>query len=134
MAVVLAIVGPELMALVYGEEFRDSAGPLRLLLPGLVAWTCGNIASGALGGLGRPGRTSIAQGVGVVVTVVGLVLTLPRYGIDGAALTSTLSYLTVTGLNLYFLRAVDGTSLRRVLSPRRAADDGRALVDRVRSR
>ncbi len=133
-AVVLAVFGPLLISIVYGEEFRASATPLRILLPGLVLWTAGIVLSGALVGLDRPGRTSLAQMYGLIVTVVGLSVLLPTMGIEGAALTSTLSYATVAGSNAYFLRRTGGFSLRRSCSPRLFVGDLGVVVDRFRRR
>ena len=52
----------------------------------------------------------------MVVTVVGLVLTIPRFGIEGAAATSSVAYGVAFALSLVFLRSAIGISLRRSLS------------------
>lgn len=94
-AVALGVLAPLLVGFAYGAEFVASVDALRLLLPGCVFWGASYLLSGGLRAMGRPGATSIAQLVGLAVTVPGLLLTLPRYGIEGAAGTSSVAYFTV---------------------------------------
>ena len=56
----------------------------------------------------QPLRPSIAEAVGVVVSITGLIYVLPRTGIVGAAIVSLLSYVTVFGILLLFSRAGRG--------------------------
>jgi O-antigen/teichoic acid export membrane protein len=65
--------------------------------------------------LGKPAAPSYAEGVGTVVTIVGLYLLLPRFGFVGAAIASTLAY----GTSLFFILLIFnrglGMGLRRFL-------------------
>lgn len=91
----LAVLGPWLITFAYGEAYRESIEPLRLLLPGCVFWGTSFLLSGGLRAVGRPGATSVAQLIGLAITVPGLLLTVPRFGIIGAAVTSSVAYFTV---------------------------------------
>ncbi|WP_040493407.1 lipopolysaccharide biosynthesis protein [Ilumatobacter nonamiensis] len=130
-ALFLAVFGPDLISLVYGADFRAAGTSLRLLLPGLVLWTCNMVITGSLMGANRPGRPSIAQALGVVVTVVGLWWSVPRYGAEGAAATSSIAYASVCSVNYIFLRDRFDVSLRRTLSPRALVVDVRGLWRRL---
>ena len=114
MALPLFALAPFLLRLVYGSEFEAAATSLRILLPGVVMAACGKVLEGALQSKNRPLAASIGQLVALVVTVVGLVLTLERYGIVGAAWTTTVAYTTAFVISLGFLRAGDDFSLRAV--------------------
>lgn len=126
-AALLTTVAPALVSAVYGDAFAGSVVPLRLLLPGVVLMAGASIVSGGLQALNRPGRASYAQLAGLVVTVAGLWLTLPRLGIVGAALTSATAYAVAFGVALWFLGREEGVSVRSLLAPRAVAADLAAL-------
>jgi lipopolysaccharide/colanic/teichoic acid biosynthesis glycosyltransferase len=54
------------------------------------------VVTAFLYGRGRPGLSSIAAGIGVVVTLVMDVVLIPRFGAVGAAVASSVAYLTTT--------------------------------------
>jgi O-antigen/teichoic acid export membrane protein len=92
-AVPLALAATPLLPLVYGHAFRGAVGPALILLAGLLGDVAANQISAYLYGVGRPGGNSLAIGVGVVLTVIGDVLLIPRYGAVGAAVASCVAYL-----------------------------------------
>jgi antigen flippase len=131
---VLAVAAPALISAVYGSDFSDAVGALRLLLPGIVMWSTAGVLASGLKALGRPQQASIAHLVGAAVTIVGLALTLRRYGIEGAAATSSVAYGVVF---LLLLRALLRSSRRpamQVLDLRRVGDDVRWLAASMRGR
>lgn len=94
-AVAIAAVSPVAIPLLYGEVFSRAVAPLLVLLPGAVLLCGSATASSCLVSAGRPGSSMVAELVGLAVTVVGLPLVLPRFGIVGAAGLSSAAY-TVT--------------------------------------
>jgi len=100
----IALVSPVIVPFVYGHDFSNVVDPLLLLLPGAVALAATQVSAPCLLVIGKPGTTSIAQFVGLGVTAVGLWLTLPPWGILGAAITSTVAYWTRLGVMLWALR------------------------------
>lgn len=95
-AVPLAVAAPWLLPAVYGSGFEGAVAPALILLAGLAAEGLAGVVSAYLYGVGRPGLNSAALGGGVVVTVVLDVVLIPRLGSVGAAITSTIAYLTTT--------------------------------------
>ena len=55
-------------------------------LPGTVAWGLTIIATQIGNGINKPQYASIAQITGVVITITGLFIMVPRYGVAGAAI------------------------------------------------
>lgn len=129
--VVLAVLAPWLISFVYGADFLASVGSVRLLLPGLVLWAATDVLAAGLQAAGRPGSASIAQLAGLVVTVVGLALLLPRFGIEGAAATSSIAYGISCLFSLVVLRRVTTFRLRSALAPKQIASDVRAVREQV---
>jgi O-antigen/teichoic acid export membrane protein len=110
LALGLALLARPVLGLVYGDSFRDAAEPLLLLLPGAVLFAGASILSAGIYAAGRPFTATLAQVLGMVVTVVGLFLFLRTGGITAAALVSTASYATVFVATLVVYKRVSGTS------------------------
>ena len=129
-ALALGLVASLALGLVYGPEFAAAATPMRVLLPGLVCWAAAGIAASGLKAIGLPGRASIGQVVGIAVTVPGLLIAIPRWGILGAAVVSSVAYGLVFAVDVSFLRA-RGASLHQLIDLRAAAADLVAVLRRA---
>jgi O-antigen/teichoic acid export membrane protein len=105
----LAVVARPLLGFVYGDDFRDAAEPLLLLLPGAVLFAGSSILAAGVLAAGRPFTATFAQLVGMAVTIVGLFVFLPTGGITAAAIVSTTSYATVFVAMLIAYTRVTGT-------------------------
>jgi len=104
-AVPLALSAGFLLPAIYGAEFIGAVIPAYILLVGLASEGFSSVATAFLYGTGRPGLNSIAMGAGLAVTVVLDLLLVPAHGATGAAVASSVSYLTVsTVLALFFFR------------------------------
>lgn len=132
--VVLGLAAPFLVPFVYGEEFAPAVTPLLLLLPGVVLWAGQTLLGSGLQSVNRPGTASIIQLCAMVVTVLGLLVTLPRVGIAGAALTSTTAYGFAFAISFLALRSAVGLSWRRCLAPSAALSDLAHVREVVRAR
>ena len=94
---------------VFGEHYGGSVAPLRLLLPGTIAFSLQSVLSQYLAGRGRPRIVLIAWTTGAIVGIGADLFVIPAYGIKGAAVVSSVSYLLVTGLHVQGLRALRQT-------------------------
>jgi len=111
----LALAAAPLLPLVYGNDFRGAVVPAWILLAGLVGEGVAGLVGAYLYGVNRPGLNSLAIGVGVLLTIVGDVLLIPRYGAVGAALASAVAYVTTVGTLLAcFAAAGSGPTGRKV--------------------
>ena len=88
-AVAIGAMAPLLLRVAFGSAFAAATTPLRILLAGQVALDLINAVSTGLYAAGRPGEASRAAVLGGAVTVAGLVLLVPRWGINGAAAVTT---------------------------------------------
>ena len=108
----IAVVSPALLPLLYGEAFSRSLVPLFVLLPGTVVFCVSMVGESFLTAMGRPGRATVAEMTGFVLTCVGLPFVVPRFGIVGASVLSSVSYALVMAVTLAFLRQAGPLSLR----------------------
>jgi O-antigen/teichoic acid export membrane protein len=87
----LALVVPWLLPRLFGPQFSGSTAPLFVLLPGQLMWNLAQVFKTRLDADNRPGAGSKAIALGAVITVVGVPLAVPQWGIMGAAVVTTLS-------------------------------------------
>lgn len=108
-AVVLGVLVEWLIPLAFGPAFRGSIVPARWLLPGMVSLAVVRVLTNAAAGSGHPEvytRTTLA---GVLLTIPLDLVLIPRMGVLGAALASSLAY-TASGIMAVHLYAkVSGT-------------------------
>lgn len=92
-AIPLTVLAPVALKLIYGSGFGDATLPLRLLLPGAVAQAAGTVLWSGMLAADRPFLATAAIVPGAVATTVGLIVFLPHYGLNAAALITTIVYL-----------------------------------------
>jgi O-antigen/teichoic acid export membrane protein len=124
-------LGPRLVRIVYGSQFSDAGVALRLILPGIVAYSVVAILSRYIVGRGRPGVGTLILLTGLVVNVgVNLVL-IPIHGIRGAAAASSISYFVTAALTLAVFHRLSGRGWLETLVIRRS--DVVALIGALRA-
>lgn len=111
----LFVLAPQLLSLVYGQEFVGATDALRILLLGVLFAMGSRVTDRALQAVNRPFAAGLGQLVALVVTVVGLALTLRPYGIIGAAATSAVAYFISFVISVLLLRRQEHYSMARVL-------------------
>jgi O-antigen/teichoic acid export membrane protein len=120
LAVPAALLGPRFVRLVYGASFADAGVALRLIIPGVVAYSIVAILSRYLTGRGRPGIGTLVLLLGLGTNIAANLVLVPRFGINGAAAASSLSYcLTAVVILAVFVR-VSGRSPAETLLLRRS--------------
>lgn len=110
--VLLAVAGPFLVKLLYGDSFALSGRLLWVLAPAVLFLGMGQILADLLRGAGRPMLASLGAIAGAVVTALGLLVALPRWGVWGAAWVSCAAYALMMG--------VQGVLLARLLREKAA--------------
>lgn len=102
----LALLPPTVLSAVFGSEFGAARPVILFLAPGGVAMALQILCSSYFAGLARYRINNTASVLGLLVTLAACLVLIPRFGIHGAALASTLSYLASTAFLLYhFYRA-----------------------------
>lgn len=112
---VLSLLGGGLIQLLYGAAFSASYFPLLLLLPGIWALGLWKNFINDLSVRGYPTIKSYTSGVAVMLTVLLDILLIPRWGINGAAIASSIAYLTAGGVGLKVYCRITGYNSRDLL-------------------
>lgn len=95
---ILVVAAPILCEVVFGSEFRDAVGPLRLLAMGAFGVSAAKLIGIALIAQRRPLLESASMGTGFLTAIVLYVLLIPPYGAAGAAIGSTIAYTVAGGI------------------------------------
>ena len=98
---VLSIFGP-----IYAE---NSATALRILSIGFILSNLTGIASGTLIAIGLPRFILMTNLVAAVINITLNFLLIPKMGINGAAIVSTVSFTVISILRAWKIRAVTGS-------------------------
>lgn len=94
-AIGLGIAGYWLIPMMYGAAFSDAYIPFLILLPGILIYSVSRrVLHKFLSANGFPLKTSLVQFIAAVVGVISYILLIPRYGIIGGAIGSTIAYGT----------------------------------------
>lgn len=139
LAVPAWLLGPAMVRIVYGREFVDAGVALRWIIPGVVAYSIVAVLSRYVVGRGRPGLGTVVLLAGLAVNIAANLYLIPRYGILGAAASSSISYTFTAVLTLgAFVRMSGQGIVETVVIQRRdlaaAAGVLRVGVDRLRGR
>jgi O-antigen/teichoic acid export membrane protein len=104
-SVVVFIAVPALVPLVYGRQFAAAGTVARILLPGIIAYSMMPILGTYFAQqLGRPKIPLLLSALSTLVCAVVTWLALPRFGIAGGAMATSISYCLAFGAAaIYFV-------------------------------
>jgi O-antigen/teichoic acid export membrane protein len=108
-ALVMVVAAPFLCVTIFGPEFQESVGMLRVLVIAAFGVAAVKLLGSALVTQGRPGLQSFAIGAGFVLSVTLDVILIPPFGGQGAAFAAAIAH-TTAGLVVctIFLRTLGG--------------------------
>jgi len=95
---------PSLLQVFFGEEYVVGSLAMRILLIGVILYTIANVNQYILAGIGKPKITAKIVIIVALFNFLGNLVLIPIYGIVGAAIMTTLSYVLALILSLKYLR------------------------------
>ena len=118
-SIFILLFAGKLIPFLYTNQFLGSIYPLFILLPGVLMLSMWKIIISDLAGRGFPQYKSITSTAGMILNVILNIILIPLYGINGAALATSLSYTLTTILSIYWHINITGTTLFQLLFIRR---------------
>ena len=101
--VLLGAIASTAIPLLFGVNFTGSVSPLLILLPGIVFASAWKFLAVYVIHMQQQHFTLLASFVGAIVTIGLDLLLIPIWGINGAALATTISYLTTLLVTCFYL-------------------------------
>ena len=102
-AVVVALIARPLL-LLWGPKFAIAATILMWMLPGIVMWSATRIIAYDFSARGRPELNSYLAGIVCVLNIALNVILIPRIGVLGGAISTTVAYTANTLATAYLYR------------------------------
>ncbi|MBA5246899.1 polysaccharide biosynthesis C-terminal domain-containing protein [Marnyiella aurantia] len=107
---IILCVPAEVYTIVFGEAFYQTKLIFMLLSPGILAIAVSNIVGSYFAGVNRLQVLNIKSFVGLAFTVISSVYVIPRWGIIGACVVTTISYCLSSGI--LFWKFYKGTTFK----------------------
>lgn len=98
----IIIASKYIIPLVYGSNFSDSYEVLLFLMPGVYFMIAFKLLNGDLAARGYPMIAFYIFSFGAIINVLLNIILIKTYGINGAAIASTISYSISSILFIYF--------------------------------
>ena len=127
--VVCLLLSRQIILFVGGESYMGAVRPLRTLLLSLVPIGASNILGGqVLIPAGKEKRLLQAEILGAVFNFIANLILIPRFSIEGAAVTTTVSEIIVCIVCLYYVKQDLGMNILKGIAERIARRSRTALL------
>ena len=129
------LLGELAIWILYGQEFLPAAGAFYLLLPGIFALGFAKILSSDILGRGKPQINAYIALFCLGINIVSNIILIPKLGIRGAAIASSIAYITSAILTLIiFLKISKNSLFKTLVIQKEDIKYYKELWDRVKSR
>lgn len=116
-AVILALFAEPLIVLLFGDEFVASSSTFRILLTGVVALSASQILASDLASRGLVGLNLAIMAFVLLVNIAFNLRMIPEYGIDGAAMATSVAFATGLAVRLFLTSVLFDTKWWSPLAP-----------------
>jgi O-antigen/teichoic acid export membrane protein len=101
--IALAVIAHPLIVLVFGADYAVGVTPLLLLLPGIAVIGAARVWANDIAARGLPEINMYISFLTLVINVSCNLFLIPRFGLEGAAMATTISYIVcaVSTLTVY---------------------------------
>jgi O-antigen/teichoic acid export membrane protein len=107
----------EIVNLAFGKEYLPSSSALLFLLPGVVALTVWKIIANDIIARGHPFKYSLTSALAFLTMIIMDMLLIPKLGINGAAIASSIAYISATFAIILFYRRISGNTFISTFIP-----------------
>lgn len=121
LAVGIAALGSRFLPLYYGPAYSQALLPLLILLPGAVGFAVVRPIYGIAQGKGNLKPMVVATGGAAALNVALNAVLIPRYGIAGAAVATSIGYVSMLGFHVVSARHLGFHPLADLRLPRLVA-------------
>jgi O-antigen/teichoic acid export membrane protein len=119
-ALAMALTFPWVIPWLLGERFAPSVIPALLMLPGIVAWSLGrSLAPFVAYQIGKPWYNTGVSATAFAINLIAGVILVPKFGINGAAAASTISYVSMLVLSVLVFKHTAKVTIGSILRIRR---------------
>lgn len=111
----LSLLAFPLIYLMYGQPFISAAWVVIFYTPGLIFQVAARLSIKFYAGQGRPLKNSLVYIVGLIVSLPFYFILIPKLGIKGAAIASSIAYLSAFLFSFYQIHREYGLSILEII-------------------
>lgn len=112
----------------YGKAFADSVSVIRILLPGVMLMTIYKVLYMDIAGKGKPWKSMEAMLPAVAVNIILNYIWIPKYGANGSAMASSVSYSISAIIFLIIYSRTTSISLKTMFT---FSKDDKELLNKI---
>lgn len=116
--VILALLGRVVITTLFGTAFEESVLLMYVLLPGILALGITRILGGHFQGSGRPELGTLMVVFSFIETIILDILLIPKMGALGAAIASSVAYITSALVGLIIFTKIWHVRITEAIIPR----------------
>ncbi|MDD5326964.1 MAG: flippase [Phycisphaerae bacterium] len=113
------LISRQVIIFVFGARFSDASTALAFLMPGVVGQVVSRICFTDCSARGFPEKATYSSAITAFLTVALDIYLIPKYGIYGAAVASSIAYCTSGILGLYWHLKLSDNTLAALIIPRK---------------
>ena len=99
---VLCLLPQSVYSFIFGNGFEEISSAIRILSIGVLPLSIASNFTQYFYAKGNFKISTFASIIGLVITIIAGLILIPKYQLQGAALTATLSYFTTFAIEFYF--------------------------------
>jgi O-antigen/teichoic acid export membrane protein len=100
----LLFIPDYIYAFIFGNEFQYIGTQVLIFAPGILAFSFSTILAHYFAGFGRNSVNLLIASIGLIMTIVLSLILIPHFGINGAAISVSISYLATAILYLVIFK------------------------------
>jgi len=129
------IVSKKLIVWMYTESFAGAALAFALLMPGVAGQAVARICLTDCSARGFPEKATYSTAISALLTIGFDLYLIPKYGIYGAAIASSIAYCTGGVLGLFWHIKLSGNHLSSLIVPQKSdLKYYRSIMDQIRTK
>lgn len=114
-AIFLVLTGKLLIPFIFGDDYTESWTPLLWLLPGVIALTIPKVLVTQFAAMDKMQFAVFSSGPALVVNILLNVFLIPEFGLKGAAIATSISYVMYFVVNVYFYKRLTNVQIKQLL-------------------
>jgi len=111
----LFLISEFLINFLYSSDYSGAILSFRILLVGVLAVSGWHVLANDLSARGKPMLNTWAIGISVFLNIFLNILWIPKWGINGAALATTISYLVMFVVTIIFYTRISGNKTKDII-------------------
>lgn len=115
LGIILAILSPVFIPIIFSNSFSGTVLPFIILLPGIIIFTTTTILAAYFAGINRQDINLKISFFCFFTILLGDIILVPRFGIEGAAIASSIGYALSGFSSLFVFSKQSGLSFKELL-------------------